>query len=205
MRIKPTSSNKALQQIGAAGEKFGEIGEKITDAGKALLPITAAVTGVGAAAIKMTADFDEAMSNVKALSGATDEELQKLRETALEMGESTAFSASEAADALGYMALAGWDSEKSIAALPGVLNLAAASGMDLAAASDMVTDYLSAFGMEAEQAAYLSDMMAYAQANSNTSATQLGEAYKNCAANLHASGQDVETVTSLLEARPIRA
>ena len=195
-----TSSNKALQQIGAAGEKFGEIGEKITDAGKALLPITAAVTGVGAAAIKMTADFDEAMSNVKALSGATDEELQKLRETALEMGESTAFSASEAADALGYMALAGWDSEKSIAALPGVLNLAAASGMDLAAASDMVTDYLSAFGMEAEQAAYLSDMMAYAQANSNTSATQLGEAYKNCAANLHASGQDVETVTSLLEA-----
>ena len=116
------------------------------------------------------------------------------------MGRDTAFSASEAADALGYMALAGWDADQSTEALPAVLNLAAASGMDLAAASDMVTDYLSAFGLEANRASYFTDLMAYAQANSNTSAQQLGEAYKNCASNLHAAGQDVETVTSLLEA-----
>lgn len=188
------------QALGAAGDKIKSFGSKISGAGKSLLPITGAVVGIGAAAVKTGANFDSSMSKVKALSGASETEFARLRQAALDAGESTAFSASEAADALGYMALAGWDSEKSIAALPGVLDLAAASGMDLAAASDMVTDYLSAFGMEAEQASYFSDLMAYAQANSNTSAEQLGEAYKNCAANLHAAGQDVETVTSLLEA-----
>lgn len=188
------------QQMQVAGEKMQNIGGKISDVGKKLLPITGAVAGIGAAAVKTSADFDSAMSNVQALSGASGEELDKLRSAALEMGESTAFSATEAADALGYMALAGWDSEQSVAALPAVLNLAAASGMDLAAASDMVTDYLSAFGLEASDAAYFSDLLAFAQANSNTTAEQLGEAYKNCAANLHAAGQDVETVTSILEA-----
>lgn len=188
------------QQMQVAGEKMQNVGGKISDVGKKLLPITGAVAGIGAAAVKTSADFDSAMSNVQALSGASGEELDKLRSAALEMGESTAFSATEAADALGYMALAGWDSEQSVAALPAVLNLAAASGMDLAAASDMVTDYLSAFGLEASDAAYFSDLLAFAQANSNTTAEQLGEAYKNCAANLHAAGQDVETVTSMLEA-----
>lgn len=188
------------QQMQVAGEKMQNVGGRISDVGKKLLPITGAVAGIGAAAVKTSADFDSAMSNVQALSGASGDELERLRSAALEMGESTAFSATEAADALGYMALAGWDSDQSISALPAVLNLAAASGMDLAAASDMVTDYLSAFGLEASDAAYFSDLLAYAQANSNTSAEQLGEAYKNCAANLHAAGQDVETVTSMLEA-----
>ena len=188
------------QALGAAGDKIKSFGSKISGAGKSMLPITGAVVGIGAAAVKTGANFDSSMSKVKALSGASEAEFAKLRKAALDAGESTAFSASEAADALGYMALAGWDSEKSIAALPGVLNLAAASGMGLAAASDMVTDYLSAFDMEAERAGYFSDLMAYAQANSNTSAEQLGDAYKNCAANLHAAGQDVETTTSLLEA-----
>ena len=192
--------NVLSQQFKIAGEKMKEVGDKVSDVGTKMLPATAAIAGIGTAAVKTTADFDTAMSKVRALSGAGEEDFQKLRDTALEMGEKTAFSASEAADALGYMALAGWDAEKSTKALPGVLNLAAASGMDLAKASDMVTDYLSAFGIEADKAAYLSDILAYAQANSNTSAEQLGDAYKNCAANLHAAGQDVETVTSLLEA-----
>lgn len=190
----------ASQVLAAVGDKLHEVGGKVSDVGKKFLPVTGALTGVGAASVKTAADFDTAMSNVKALSGAGEEDFQRLRDAALEMGEKTAFSASEAADALGYMALAGWDSDKSIEALPAVLSLAAASGMELAAASDMVTDYLSAFGMEANQAAYLSDILAFAQANSNTSAEQLGDAYKNCAANLNAAGQDVETVTSLLEA-----
>lgn len=190
----------ASQVLAAVGDKLHEVGGKVSDVGKKFLPVTGALAGVGAASVKTAADFDTAMSNVKALSGAGEEDFQRLRDAALEMGEKTAFSASEAADALGYMALAGWDSDKSIEALPAVLSLAAASGMELAAASDMVTDYLSAFGMEANQAAYLSDILAFAQANSNTSAEQLGDAYKNCAANLHAAGQDVETVTSLLEA-----
>lgn len=190
----------AAQQLEAVGAKVQNVGGKISGAGQAFLPVTAAVTAVGTASVKTAANFDRSMSKVRALSGAGEEDFQKLRDTALAMGRDTAFSASEAADALGYMALAGWDADQSTEALPAVLNLAAASGMDLAAASDMVTDYLSAFGLEANRASYFTDLMAYAQANSNTSAQQLGEAYKNCAANLHAAGQDVETVTSLLEA-----
>ncbi len=142
--------------------------------------------------------FDSSMSNVAALSGATAEDLQMLRDTAKEFGSTTKFSASEAADALRYMALAGWDAQTSASALGGVLDLAAASGMDLAAASDMVTDYMSAFGMEAQKSGYFADVMAYAQANANTNVTQLGEAFKNSAANMNAAGQDIETVTSLL-------
>lgn len=142
--------------------------------------------------------FDKSMSNVAALSGATGKELQMLRDTAKEFGSTTQFSASEAADALSYMALAGWDANQSADALGGVLDLAAASQMDLAQASDMVTDYMSAFGMEAKDSAYFADILAYAQANANTTAQGLGEAYKNSAANMNAAGQDIETVTSLL-------
>lgn len=142
--------------------------------------------------------FEKSMSNVQAISGATDEELAMLRDTAKEFGSSTQFSASEAADALGYMALAGWDAETSASALGGVLNLAASSGMDLAKASDMVTDYMSAFGIEASKSAYFADVMAYAQGNANTTVEGLGEAFKNSAANMNAAGQDVETTTALL-------
>lgn len=142
--------------------------------------------------------FQASMSKVQAISGATDEDLALLTETAKKFGSTTKFSASESADALGYMALAGWDAKTSAAALGGVLNLASASGMDLARASDMVTDYLSAFGLEADKSAYFADLLAYAQGNANTSAEQLGEAYKNCAANLSSAGQDIETTTALL-------
>lgn len=148
--------------------------------------------------IEVGKNFDASMSNVAALSGATEDELAQLRDTAKEFGSTTKFSASEAADALGYMALAGWDSKQSMDALGGVLDLAAASGMGLAEASDLVTDYMSAFNMEAQDSAYFADLLSYAQANANTTVDALGGAFKNCAANLNAAGQDVETVTSLL-------
>ena len=148
--------------------------------------------------IEVGKNFDSAMSEVSAISGATGKDLQMLRDTAKEFGSTTMFSASEAADALKYMSLAGWDANTSASALGGVLDLAAASGMELGAASDMVTDYLSAFGMEAEKSGYFADLLAYSQANANTSAEGLGEAYKNCAANLNAAGQDIETTTALL-------
>ena len=148
--------------------------------------------------VEVGKNFDSAMSEVSAISGATGKDLQMLRDTAKEFGSTTMFSASEAADALKYMSLAGWDANTSAAALGGVLDLAAASGMELGAASDMVTDYLSAFNMEAEKSGYFADMLAFAQANANTSAEDLGEAYKNCAANLNAAGQDIETTTALL-------
>lgn len=149
--------------------------------------------------IELGQNFTSTMSEVSAISGATGEDFEKLEACAREYGATTVFSASNAAEALKYMSLAGWDADQSTSALGGVLNLAAASGMELGAASDMVTDYLSAFAMEAGDAAYFADLLSYAQSHSNTTAEALGEAYKNCAANLNATGQDVETVTSLLE------
>ena len=149
--------------------------------------------------IELGQNFTSTMSEVSAISGATGEDFEKLEACAREYGATTVFSASNAAEALKYMSLAGWDADQSTSALGGVLNLAAASGMELGAASDMVTDYLSALAMEAGDAAYFADLLSYAQSHSNTTAEALGEAYKNCAANLNAAGQDVETVTSLLE------
>lgn len=149
--------------------------------------------------IELGQNFTSTMSEVSAISGATGEDFEKLEACAREYGATTVFSASNAAEALKYMSLAGWDADQSTSALGGVLNLAAASGMELGAASDMVTDYLSAFAMEAGDAAYFADLLSYAQSHSNSTAEALGEAYKNCAANLNAAGQDVETVTSLLE------
>lgn len=149
--------------------------------------------------IELGQNFTSTMSEVSAISGATGEDFEKLEACAREYGATTVFSASNAAEALKYMSLAGWDADQSTSALGGVLNLAAASGMELGAASDMVTDYLSAFAMEAGDAAYFADLLSYAQSHSNTTAEALGEAYKNCAANLNAAGQDIETVTSMLE------
>lgn len=148
--------------------------------------------------IEVGASFETSMANVQAISGATDDDLKLLTDTAKKFGSTTKFSASESADALGYMALAGWDAKTSASALGGVLSLASASGMDLAQASDMVTDYLSAFGLEADKSAYFADLLAYAQGNANTTAEGLGEAYKNCSANLASAGQDIETTTALL-------
>lgn len=149
--------------------------------------------------IDTTKDFDSAMSQVSALSGATGEEFDTLRNKAREMGATTKYSATESAEALNYMALAGWDTAEMTEGLDGVLNLAAASGMDLAEASDIVTDYLSAFGKDASYAAKMADMMAYAQANSNTTTRQLGEAFGNSAATMNTAGQTMETTTALLE------
>lgn len=189
--------DKAGKQTGKA--LGGKIAAGLGAAAKGgALAAGAAVVAFGKASIETGQQFEASMSNVAALSGATGEELEMLEATARQFGSTTKFSASEAADALGYMALAGWNTSEMTEGLGGVLDLAAASGMGLAESSDMVTDYLSAFGLEAKDSAHFADMLAYAQANSNTSAAQLGDAYKNCAANLNAAGQDVETTTSLL-------
>ncbi len=196
------SLNVAKNQIQETGSKFDGLtaaGQSVTSVGKALtVGVTAPVMALGASIVKTQSQFQDSMAKVQALSGATGEEFEKLKQTAMEFGESTVFSASECADALGYMALAGWDAEESTAALPGILNLAAASQMDLAQASDLCTDYMSAFGMEAGDAAHFADVLAYAQANSNTTTEMLGEAFKNCAVNAKGFGLDVEQTTALL-------
>lgn len=215
-----SATDKCATSIDEFGKEVKETGSELDDAGKktstfkqmlaANLTGTAIVDGLkavgGAAkeaaeyAIEVGSSFEEAMSQVEAISGASGSELDALAKKAKEMGSSTKFSATEAANAFQYMSLAGWDTQQSLSGIDGILSLAAASGMELAAASDMVTDYLSAFGMEAEDASYMADMLASAQAASNTTAEMLGEAYKNCAANMHSAGQDIETTTSLLEA-----
>jgi TP901 family phage tail tape measure protein len=142
--------------------------------------------------------FSASMSEVGAISGATAEELSELEQTARLYGSTTKFSATEAADALKYMALAGWNSQQAIAGLPAVLDLAAASGMDLGRASDIVTDYITAFGLAAEDSARFVDIMSYAMSHSNTTTEMLGEAYKNCAATAKSMGFSVEETTSAL-------
>lgn len=196
-------------QVDDAGSSMEEASSSAINLGGALKTLFAVVSAAAiigqvkdfaADSIELGKNYTSVMSEVAAISGASSSDLAMMEDTARQYGATTVFSASEAAEALKYMSLAGWDAQQSTDALGGVLNLAAASSMGLGEASDMVTDYLSAFGMEANKSTYFADMLAYAQSNSNTTAAQLGEAYKNSAANMHAAGQDVETTTSLLEA-----
>ena len=157
-----------------------------------------AIKEVATAAIDVGMKFEASMSNVQALSGATGATLDALGEKAREMGSKTIYSASESADAFSYMALAGWDAKQMLDGIEPVLNLAAAANMDLAQASDIVTDYITAFGLKAEDAAHFSDLMATAMSTSNTTVELLGESYKNCAATCGSLGIAVEDVTAVL-------
>lgn len=183
----------AAQQIASVGKDMQDLGNKISDTGEKMtktltLPIVAAAT----AAVKTTADFDSAMAEVAATMGKTMGDLEKetgsvtlawgefngtLREFAIEMGEKTAFSATEAAQALNYMALAGYDTQTAMEMLPNVLNLAAAGSIDLATASDMVTDVQTAFRISGDRTTQMVDEMAKAASTGNTSVKQLGEAF----------------------------
>lgn len=154
--------------------------------------LTVPIAGLAAGAVKMAADFDSSMSEVQAISGATGGDMEKLENVAREMGATTKFSASEAADGLKYMALAGWETEQMATALPAVLDLAAASGADLGTTSDIVTDALSAFGMEASDAAGFADLLASASSNSNTNVEMLGESFKYVAPVVGALGASAD-------------
>lgn len=171
-------SRSALVKISEAGRKLESTGDSIAEAGKTLGGVTAAIGGLGAAAVKTAADFDSAMGQVAAVSGAAGEELQALRDKAREMGEKTKFSASEAAEAMNYMAMAGWKTEDMLSGIDGIMNLAAASGESLASTSDIVTDALTAFGMEAKEAGDFADILAVASSNANTNVGMMGETFK---------------------------
>ena len=182
----------SAQRVAAAGEKVKDVGEKIEGAGRAIMPVSAAVIGVGAAAVKTTADFDSSMSKVAAISGATGDDFDKLRDKAREMGAKTKFSATEAADAFGYMAMAGWETEEMLGGIEGVMMLAAASGEDLATTSDIVTDAMTAFGLEADRAGHFADVLAAASASSNTNVGIMGETFKYAAPVAGALGYSIE-------------
>ena len=185
-------SSVALQKIGATGEKLQTVGDKISSVGQKLLPVTGVVTGLGTAAVKTAADFDSAMSKVAAVSGATGSDFDNLRDKAREMGAKTKFSATEAADAMNYMAMAGWKTEDMLSGIEGVMYLAAASGEDLALTSDIVTDSLTAFGLSAEDSGHFADVLAAASSNANTNVSMMGETFKYCAPVAGALGFSVE-------------
>ena len=179
-------SATALQKISATGEKLKTVGDNISSAGEKLLPVTAGVTALGTAAVSTAANFESSMSQVQATMGITKDSMSEvngesvntmdtLSALAKKMGSETAFSASECAEALNYLALAGYDTQQMCDTLPTVLNLAAAGGIDLAAASDMVTDAMSALGMGVDEAGTMVDQMAKTASTTNTSVAQLGE------------------------------
>lgn len=185
-------SATALQKISATGEKLKDVGSTIEGAGKKLLPVTATVTALGTASVKTAADFEDAMSKVAAVSGATGSDLEALSKKAREMGSKTKFSASEAAEAMNYMAMAGWKTEDMLSGIEGVMNLAAASGEDLATTSDIVTDALTAFGLSAQDSGHFADVLAAASSNANTNVSMMGETFKYCAPIAGALGFSVE-------------
>ncbi len=176
------ASSTALAKLGQAGEMLEKAGDKIADVGTTLTThVTVPVMAAGTAAVKTAADFDSAMSKVAAVSGATGDELDALRDKAREMGAKTKFSASEAADAMNYMAMAGWKTGDMLEGIEGIMNLAAASGEDLATTSDIVTDALTAFGLTAADSGHFADVLAAASSNANTNVSMMGETFKYCA------------------------
>lgn len=181
-----SKTNQTLTKIGEAGSKVESFGNGVTNAGKKVSVASAAVTGLGVASVKTAADFESSMSQVQATMGITEDSMSELdgqsvntmdalSDLAKLMGAKTAFSASECAEALNYLALAGYDTQEMADTLPTVLNLAAAGGLDLASASDMVTDAMSALGMETSDANKMVDQMAKTASSTNTSVGQLGE------------------------------
>lgn len=186
--------------FGRLGQKFTDIGPKLTSVGESMknvgrsmsMYVTAPVVAGFGLAAKKSIDFDDSMRKVKATSGATGGEFQQLRDKALEMGAKTKFSASESAEALNYMALAGWDTKDMLGGIDGVMQLAAASGEDLGAVSDIVTDSLTAFGMKAKDSGRFADVLAQTSSKANTDVRGLGEAFKYAAPVAGALGYTVE-------------
>ena len=198
LEAEAKNANSELAKIGEAGQVLQNAGDKISGAGEKLLPVTAGVTALGTAAVKTASDFDSAMSKVAAVSGATGDDLQKLRDKAREMGSKTKFSASEAAEAMNYMAMAGWKTNDMLSGIDGIMNLAAASGEDLATTSDIVTDALTAFGLTAQDSGHFADVLAAASSNANTNVSMLGESFKYCAPIAGALGFSCEDTAEAL-------
>lgn len=158
----------------------------------------AGMTAFGAYSLKAGADFDAGMSEVQAISGASGKDMQLLRDKAKEMGATTKFSATQSAEAMKYMAMAGWDTQQMVAGLPGIMNLAAASGEELGLVSDIVTDSLTAFGLQAKDTGRFVDVLAATATNSNTNVAMLGESFKYVAPVAGALGYRVEDVSVAL-------
>jgi TP901 family phage tail tape measure protein len=199
-------SKKFADNWDDAGEKVSGIAKKIGDGLKTAAKIgTAAVTAVGSGmaalgtyAAKVGGDFEAQMSKVSAISGATGDDLQALEDKAKQLGIDTKFSATDAGQAFEYMAMAGWKTEQMLDGVSGIMDLAAASGEDLASVSDIVTDAMTAFGLSAEQSTHFADVLAKASSNANTNVGLMGETFKYVAPVAGAMGFSVEDTATAI-------
>jgi TP901 family phage tail tape measure protein len=193
--------NKLGESLKQAGEKLKSVGESMKQVGKDLsFKVTTPIVGMGAAIIKTGADFEESMSKVAAISGATGKEFEALEEQAKELGATTRFSASEAASGMQFLAMAGFETNEILSAMPGLLDLAAASGMDLGRAADITSNIMSGFTLEASEAGHVSDVLAKAASSANTNVEQLGEAMKYLAPVSNSLGWSLEEATAAVMA-----
>ncbi len=191
--LQSSSWYKLGKELEAAGQKMQAVGQKMESAGKELsTKVTMPLVGLGAAAAKIGSDFEAGMSEVQAISGATGADLERLEEKAKEMGATTKFSAAQSAEALKYMAMAGWDTGQMLDGLDGVMMLAAASGENLGTVSDIVTDALTAFGMKASEAGEFADLLASTSSSANTNVSMLGESFKYVAPLFGSLGYSAE-------------
>ena len=202
----PSGFHKAVSDVERAGNnlarnmstKMQDVGKSMSNVGMGMSKyVTAPLVGVGTAAVMTVANFDDAMSKVRAISGATGDDFDKLRQQAVDLGSTTRFSAAEAAEGMSYLALAGWDTNEILEATPALLDLASAGAVELGAAADIVSDTMSAFGMSAEEATRASDVFARAQADSNQDVMMLGETMKYAAPVAQAFGASLEETAAI--------
>lgn len=196
-----TAFNTFLDETATGIDKAGALGSALSGIGMGLTTtVTAPLVGLGTAAVKTAGDFQQAMAQVAAVSGldTASKEFDALSDKAKEMGATTKFSASEAAEAFNYMTMAGWDAQQMMDGISGVMDLAAASGEDLATVSDIVTDALTGFGLQAKDSAHFADVLAAASNSANTNVSMLGESFKYVAPVAGALGFSVEDVSVAL-------
>lgn len=197
--VKIGADTDGLDKLNEGLGKVRDAGSKVTDVGKNLTTgVTTPLVGLGAAALTTAAGFESSMNDVRAVTGATGQDLQDMTDLAKEMGRTTMFSASESADALAFLGMAGLDAQQSMDALPGVLDLAAAGGLELADAADTATNVLSGFGLEVSELGRLNDVLAEASRSSNTSVEQLGAGFQYVGPVASAAGLSLEETAATL-------
>ncbi|MEJ8546632.1 phage tail tape measure protein [Brevibacillus borstelensis] len=198
IKLQSSAWTKLSETLNAAGQKLKDVGSKLTSIGKDLsAKVTAPIVGLGTAAVATVSKFDDGMSKVQAITGATAAEMEKLRQQAKDLGRDTRFSASEVADAYNYLGMAGWKTNQILEATPAMLNLAAAGAIDLGRAADIVSDTMSQFGLDASQAGHAADIFAVAQANANLNVDMLGHTMKYAGPVANAFGASLEETSAM--------
>ncbi|WP_017722734.1 phage tail tape measure protein [Staphylococcus xylosus] len=191
--VANSSYTKQADHLDKMSEKYGKMSQNMRSVGRNMsIYVTTPIAGAMGYAGKLGVEFDDGMRKVQAISGATGKDLDALKAKAREMGATTKFSASDSAEAMNYMAMAGWKSQDMMSGLPGIMDLAAASGEELGTVSDIVTDGLTAFGLEAKDSGHFADVLAAASANANTNVQMMGDGFKYAAPVAGALGYSIE-------------